>query len=143
MTIRLQFRRAGVAGAAAVLTALAAAGAVGNASTTTAPASPAAAADSKPADATVADVWPCGSVFCTTAVNDAPVHGAIDPAPSPAKYVVPRGSVIAIECWSTKRGNTTWYWGGVGEDGTAYGFVDGYNLATGQDPNPQIPLCMG
>ncbi|MGI5471649.1 hypothetical protein [Streptomyces sp. CA-132043] len=126
-----RLRRTAAVGAA-TLAALVATSGFGNA----------AAAGPSAKDVTAAGVWPCGSYFCTHTVADTPVHDEIDPAPSPPKYVVPKGQVITVRCYSTERPGIVWYWGGIGDD-TTFGYVDGNRMDTGQDPNPQVPLCMG
>jgi hypothetical protein len=83
-----------------------------------------------------ASVWWCNGGWCTSAVAAAPVYSYID---GPYLYTIPQGSVVELNCYYGDAAHGVWYV--ARRPGFVEGVVSGTKLATGHDPNPNIPPC--
>lgn len=85
--------------------------------------------------ASATTMWPCGDHWCTKAVNKTGVHryyvgsGTIE-------YYVNAGETVVLVCYAG-----TDYHGG--RPSWKSGWVRGFDLDTGHDPNPNVPPCGG
>ncbi|WP_156213216.1 hypothetical protein [Lentzea aerocolonigenes] len=81
-----------------------------------------------------ASVWQCDGGWCTTVLNRTPVHQYADGDGGAIYYYLDAGSVAELTCHGI-----TVYLGRA--SGNAHGWISGRDLATGHDPNPNIPPC--
>lgn len=82
-----------------------------------------------------AAVWQCnGDSWCTTVINRTDVNQYAEGDGAIYYYVNP-GEVVELWC----HGSTVY----LGKKpGFRHGWISGYDLATGHDPNPNLPPCI-
>ena len=89
-----------------------------------------------------------GSVNLYVTTN-APVNERWQPTTGSNSWgVVPSGATVLVHCWvygQNINGDTIWYfvqypWPGTTGAGTD-GYITGYYLNTGHDPNPNVSAC--
>jgi hypothetical protein len=64
---------------------------------------------------------------------------------SHADYSIPeKGDAVDLKCWTrgtSVNGDNVWYYGYWMSSGYGPGYMSGYYVATGSDPNPNIRHC--
>jgi hypothetical protein len=64
---------------------------------------------------------------------------------SHADYSIPnKGDAVDLKCWTrgtSVSGDNVWYYGYWMSSGESPGYMAGYYVATGSDPNPNIKHC--